>query len=162
MSDKKNENKNIIWIVPEYEKHERGKNWYITASIATLILLLFSFFTANFLFSVIIIIFSIIIILNDGQNPGKVKILLSHEGVSVGKKFYDYGELKNFSIVFKPKEDIKNLYIEFKSAIKHRLSIPLSKQDPLLIHEYLLKYLPEDLDRTDQPLSESLAKIFKL
>ncbi len=162
MSKNKKVNKNISWIVPEYETHERSKNWYILSSITALLLLLFAFFTANFLFAVIIIISAIVIILNDGQNPGKVRIILSDEGISIGKKFYDYDELDNFSIIFKPKAGIKNLYFEFKSAIRHRISIHLEKTDPLLVREYLLKYLTEDLERKDQPLSENLAKIFKI
>ena len=152
----------ISWQVPEYDRHERTKLWYIIAIIITLLLLLFSLFTANFLFAVIIIVAALVVILHDGREPEKVKVSLTDEGIVVGRKFYDYDEIKNFSIVYKPRQEIKNLYFEFKSAIKHRLSIPLENMNPLSIRENLLKYLEEDLDRTDQPLSEGLAKLFKL
>jgi hypothetical protein len=110
----------------------------------------------------IIIVISIIIILNDGQKPMTVNFSITDEGVMIGKKFYDYDELKNFSVIYKPRRDIKNLYFEFKNPIKQRLSIPLMDQDPLKIRKYLLKYLEEDLERTDPPLSENLARLFKL
>jgi len=91
-----------------------------------------------------------------------VKISLTEEGIIVGRKFYDYDEFKNFSIVYKPKQETKSLYFEFNNSLRPRLSIPLKKMNPLLIRKNLLKYLPEDLDRTDRPLSEELGKLFKL
>lgn len=152
----------IGWQIPEYEKHKRTKLWYVMIIIIALALLLFAFFTKNFLFAVIIIMAGFVIILHDGREPELVKITVTDEGIIVGRKFYDYDEIKDFSIVYKPSQGIKNLYFEFKSAVRHRLSIPLLGMNPLQIREYLLKYLPEDLERTDQPLSEGLARLFKL
>ena len=152
----------IGWEVPEYDKHERTKAWYITASIIAVLLLLYSFWTANFLFAVIIIITSLVIILHDGREPDMVRFSITDEGVVIGRKFYDFDEIKDFAIVYKPKQGVKNLYFEFKNALKHRLSIPLQDMNPLPIRENLLKYLKEDLERTDQPTSEGLAKILKL
>jgi len=169
MAEQKNTTQNIdygdaiiSWKIPEFDKHERTKNWYVTASIAALVLLLYSFISANFLFAVIIIIVALVIILNEGKDPDKIKVSLTDEGIIVGRKFYDYDEIENFSIIYKPRREIKNLYFEFKSALRHRLSIPLENMNPMKIREILLKYLKEDLERTDQPLSEALAKFFKL
>jgi len=52
--------------------------------------------------------------------------------------------------------------MEFKNPIKPRLSIPLRSLDPLTIRNYLVKYLDEDLERTEPPLSEQLTKRLKL
>lgn len=152
----------MSWQVPEFEVHERTNLWYVVASIIGIALLAFSFFTANFLFAVIIIIAALIIILNAGKNPDLVKFLIGSEGLIIGKKFIDYDEIKNFAVVYKPAFDFKNLYFEFKSPIRHRLSIPLGDINPLKVRENLLKYLTEDLERTDPPLSERLARLFKL
>ena len=152
----------ISWAVPEYEKHERSKNWYIGAVIVAIGLMIYAFLTSNFLFFGIILIAAFVFILNDKQEPAWVNVALTDEGVIIGKRFYDYDELKDFSVMYKPKQDLKNLYFEFKSAVKQRLSIPLLDQDPIAIRKHLLKYLQEDLERTDRPASESLAKMFKL
>lgn len=152
----------IGWAVPEYEKHERPKSWYIAASIVAVLLLIYSFWTANFLFAVIIIVASLVIILHDGREPDLVRFSITDEGIIIGRKFYDFDEIKDFSIVYKPKQGVKNLYFEFKNSLKHRLSIPLQDKNPLKIREELLKYLKEDLDRTDQPASEGIAKLLKL
>jgi len=150
------------WETPEYEKHDRTKLWYILAIIVAFLLLLFAFLTGNFLFAVIIIITALVTILHDGREPDMVKIALTDEGVVVGRKFYDYDEFKDFAIVYKPKQGVKNLYFEFKNVLRPRLSIQLGNMNPLPIRENLLKYLSEDLEQTDQHLSEALGKLFKL
>lgn len=152
----------ISWEVPEYDTHDRTRNWYYVAGVIGVLLLVYSVITSNFLFAGIIIIAALVIILTDGKEPQKVQIRLTDEGVEVGRKFYDYDEIKDFAIVYKPKMGVKNLYFEFKTVTKPRLSIPLLDRDPLIIRDKLLKYLQEDLERTDQPLSEGLAKMFKL
>ena len=150
------------WLVPEYDKHERNRLWYIIAGAVALLLMLYAFLSGNFLFAVIIIVVALVVILHDGREADIVKISLTDEGVAVGRKFYDYDEFKDFAVIYKPKIGVKNLYFEFKNTLRPRLSIPLIDMNPLPIRENLLKYLPEDLERTDQPLSEGLAKLFKL
>ena len=152
----------VSWQVPEYEKHQRSQTWYILASIIGLLFVFYSIYTRNFLFAVIIIVVALIIILHDSREPDLVKVSLTSEGIILGRKFYDYDEIKDFSIVYKPRQGVKNLYFEFKNVVRQRLSISLENINPLSIRENLLKYLPEDLDRTDHPLSERLAKMFKL
>ena len=155
-------NKIVGWGIPEYNKHQRTQRWYIISAIVGILFIIYSFFTGNFLFAAIVIIGALVIMIHDSQDPMIINFSITDEGLIVGKKFYDYDVIKDFSIVYKPNQDIKNLYFEFKNAIKPRLSIPLDNMDPLPIRENLLKYLPEDLERTDQPLSEALAKLFKL
>lgn len=154
--------KTINWKIPEYEKHKRSKKWYIIALSSSFLLLIYSFLSSNFLFAVIIVVASIIITLNDGQNPKNVNFLITNEGLKIGRKFYDFDKIKNFTIIYKPKKNIKNLYFEFKNTISPRISIPLKDKNPLKIRKYLLKYLSEDLEKTEEPLSENLAKFFKL
>ena len=98
------------WRVDEYEKRARSKKWYILAAVAAFLMMLFSFFTSDFLFAVIIVIAVLIFILHSGHEPDQVKISLTEEGIMVGRNFYDYDDIKNFAVVFKPRKDVKNLY----------------------------------------------------
>jgi len=159
---KKEDGEIINWTVSEIEKYEKNKGWYLLAGIITIAILIYSFITANFLFAVIIIIAAIVVILNEGREPEKIKFTITDEGVKVGKKFTDYDELKNFSIIYRPRRDIKRLYFEFKNGLRPRISIYLDNINPLKIREILLKYLPEDLERENEPLSESLSRFFKI
>jgi len=150
------------WIIPEYDKHERSRFWYIGASIASGLALIYAFWTSNFLFAVIIIIAATIIILNDNREPEKIKFALTSEGLVINNKFIDFDDLKNFSIIYKPSYGVKKLYFEFKNVLRPRLSIYLDNMNPLPIREILLNYLPEDLERENEPLSEQLGRLFKI
>ena len=150
------------WLVPEFEKHSRPRSWYIAASAGAIVMMLFAFFTANFLFAIIIIVTALIIILHDGQEPRLVRVKITDNGIAVGRDFYEYDAIKDFSVIHKPKYGIKNLYLNFKNIMRHRLSIPLDGIKPLQIRNILLQYLPEDLERTDPPISESISRFLKI
>jgi hypothetical protein len=164
----------LRWSVPEYKKHDRGRNWYIIAGVFVLFCLFFSFFafqswrlvflglSSNFLFALIIVLVTMVMIINDSQPPLMVDIELGPEGVKVGQQFYDYDDLKNFAVLYKPKQSLKNLYFDFKASMHPRLSIPLRRMDALTVRNFLVRYLTENLDRTDPPLSEQLTKLLKL
>ncbi|MDD3285656.1 MAG: hypothetical protein PHG95_03430 [Patescibacteria group bacterium] len=173
--DSQDKGKNFIqWQVPEYKKPERGKHWYLLAAIFVIICLFFSFFTisgwhivflgakSNFLFALIILISMAIMTVHDSQEPRMVTVKLEPEGIQIGRRFYDYDEIKQFCVLYKPKQSIKNLYLEFSNKMLPRLAIPLRRQDPLTVRNYLVRYLNEDLERIAPPLSEELTKLFKL
>jgi uncharacterized membrane protein YobD (UPF0266 family) len=159
----------ISWQIPEYEKHERDKRWYIIAGSIAAFFALISVITPNWffdkpnvLFLGIIVIGSMVIYLNDKTEPNMLRIVLADEGIVFGHVFYDYDEIKDFSVLYKPAQDLNHLYVEFKNATKLRLSINLMDQDPVLVRKFLLQYLPEDLERINRPTSETLVKMLKL
>jgi hypothetical protein len=163
----------LSWEIPEYKKIEKSKKWYIIVGLLIFLIIFFNFFTisqwrlvflgpdSNYLFSLIIVIAFGIMLINESQEPMILKFSLTPEGVEVGKTFYDYDEFKHFYVIYKPKQSVKHLYLEFNN-IRPRLSIPLRRMDALTVRNYLLKYLDEDLERIDQPLSEQLTRILKL
>lgn len=174
MSNDSNSKNFIQWQVPEYHRHKRGRNWYILATLFVIIALFFSFFTisswqivflgakSNFLFALIIFMSMAIMIIHDSQEPRLITVKLNPDGIYIGRRFYDYDAVKKFCVLYKPKQSVKNLYLEFNNKMLPRLSVPLRSQDPLNVRNYLVRYLEEDLDRVAPPLSEGLTKLFKL
>lgn len=152
----------IYWEIPEYIKHDHTRNWYVAAGVIVIGMMIYALMSHNYLFLGILFLGAFITIMNDLGHPRMLTVILSDEGIRVGKSFYDYDEIRNFSVIYKPKDEVKNVYIEFKSPIKQRLSLPLMDQNPLAVREALLRFLPEDLERINRPTSESLAKLLKL
>ncbi len=152
----------ISWEVPEYQAKEKTGKWYLVAGGLGMAMLIWALLTANFLFALIIIIGTTMLILIEEEKHRRVEIILSTEGIWVGKNFYDYDEFKNFSIVYKPKQGVKNLYFEFNSFFKHRITIPLKDTNPIKVRDILSDFLEEDTSRTNPPLSEQLSQIFRL
>ncbi len=180
----KPENDVISWKVKEYVGSPKSRNWYIMATIAGILMIAYAIFTSNYIFALIIVFGAILIILTDKSNSSTMEVVISDEGVRVGKEFYLYEQLDNFFMVYRPDNGIKNLYVEFKrfarpqvsevakswkhewllwlvNMIRTRLSIPLDDMNPLPIREKLLNYLKENEERTDIPLSEKLTEVLK-
>jgi len=167
MANEENKNinygpKEISWKIDEVNKHPKSKRWYIIASTIAVALIVYAIIDRNYFFALIIIISSGLIVFYDNEPAKEVDLTLKYDGVEIAKKFFPYETMINFYIVYRPKEDIKKLFFEFKNPIKHRLSIPLKNQNPVEIRDYLLQYLDEDLEKEHEPLSEGLAKIFRL
>jgi hypothetical protein len=152
----------IKWEIPEYEKHEKDRRWYIIAAIIALALIAYAVFTRNYLFALIIVIIGFIIITRDGQDPIVVTFSLESTGVGVGQRFYSYDTFKDFAVVYRPQDNIRGLYLNFKNTMRPHLAIPLKQANPVQVRNYLLQFLTEDLERNDAPLSEGLSKLLRL
>ena len=162
MNEENNQENIINWQIPEYDSPKRNKKWYIIAIVIILAILAYSVITANYLFTIIMLIGSFMMFYYDRKEAPLIDFVLEEEGIVIGNKFYDYDEIKNFSIVYKPKENIKNLYLTFNNNLRNRITIPLMDQDPLSVRRYILQYVDEDLDRNHEPVSESISRILKL
>jgi hypothetical protein len=149
------------WSVKEYEKFDRGRRWYVLMAIIAIALIAYAVISANYLFALIIVLFGIIILLQEMNEPMEVDFAISETGIVVGTNYFPFSELEKYWIIYNPPE-IKTLYFEPKNIIKHRLSIPLLDADPLLIRSYLNQYLLEDLETEQEPLSDRLGRLFKM
>ncbi len=149
------------WSVKEYEEHDRERRWYVVMGSLGLGLIAFALITANYLFALIIVLFGILLYLHDLQTPLEIYFAITDTGIIVGKKFYRYSEIKNFWIIYTPPH-VQNLYFGLGGMVKHRLQIPLLDFDPRPIREYLRQYLNEDLEQEEEPLSDRIARVFKL
>jgi len=153
----------LIWQIPEYQQHNRSTRWYIIFFSIVGTLIIYSIFVAqNFLFALILIMSTSVTIIQDRDKPRKVNVVIGENGIMLGNRFYDYGEFDSFSVVYKPNQDIKKLYLSFQDSLRPYLIIPLEDQDPLMIREVLSVYVAEDQERSDELLSESVSKILKI
>ena len=149
------------WSVKEYERHERGKNWYVAMSLVGLLLVVDGVVSGNYLFALITVLFGIILFMQDMVEPMEVYFALTNTGIVVGKKYYRYSELNNFWIIYNP-PFTKNLYFGQNSILRHRIQVPLYDFDPRPIREYLVQYLQEDLEQEEEPLSDRMSRIMKI
>jgi hypothetical protein len=178
----KNESNIISWKISEKNNKKKTLKWYLLFGTIGLIMFIYAVTTGNLFFS-IILVFAGFLLLTEKTEKQSFEIILSEQGVLVGKEFYFYNQLQDFFIIYRPEEGIKNLYIHFKrfsrpnlpdnepkgfswlifliNFFRSRFSIPLEDMNPLLIRKNLLKYLKENTERTDIPLSERLSNLFR-
>jgi hypothetical protein len=149
------------WQHQDYVVYQKDWRWYALSATLLVIAVAWTFWDANYLFGLFLIIFYLTVLLYENRPPEVVDFIVTPLGIRSGKRFYYWREIDHFYIVYKA-EGIKNLYLEFKNPINGRLIIPLDGQDAVALRDYLLKYLREDLDREAEPLSEQLRRLLKL
>ena len=151
----------LTWEVDEYPRHTRSRRWYLVAGVLGLGLILYAVLTADFLFAVIILMSGIIMLATSFAEPKRIEIILTTLGAVVGNKFYDYRGVRDFSIAYNPPA-VKNLYMDFHSALNPLLSIPLEDTDPNEVRDCLGAFCRENLNRTDESLTDRLRRVYKL
>jgi len=149
------------WNIFEYEENNRPKSWLIFMLILAFALVIYSVFTNNFLFSLIIILFSIIVFLQSIQRPIKIPFIITNLGIIVNNRFYRYSELSEFYIIYEPKEEIKMLFIETQ-GLKPKIRVPLMDQNPLEVRNKLENFLEENLEKEEEPITDYIARKWKL
>jgi hypothetical protein len=148
------------WEIESIDKYERSLIWYIVAGVIGAALLVYSVWTANFLFAVIVLMFAVITIINEMKNQVLIECKIMENGVMLGTQHYHWKEIENFWIVYQPPE-IKNIYFEL-GGVRPRLSIHLQDQNPNKIREFLRKCVKEDLEREQEPISEYIGRVLKI
>lgn len=151
----------VAWEVDEYEKHDRPLRWYLVMSVVAVTLMVYALFTANFLFAVIILMIGIIAYLSGFREPDKLTVIITDAGLVIGKRFYPFKDLTDFSIAYEPPH-VKILYVQCKSVWHPLLSIPMEDVDPNDVRESLLPYLFENLERTEETLTDLISRVYKL
>lgn len=149
------------WNVSEYQQHERSSRWYLTSGVIGGLLLLYSLISGNYLFTLVVVLFGIILFLQDAKPPMDVFFAITEAGIIVGELYYPFKEITSYWIVYNPPE-VKTIYFTTKNVLKHRLQVNLLDNDPLPIRDFLNQFLLEDVDKEEEPLSDRLSRVFKL
>lgn len=149
------------WNIPEFEKYDRSIFWYVSFGLLGFFCLIYGLWTANFLFVLIIIIAAFIIYIQEKTEAAQIKCLITSKGVKLGAKFYLYGDIKQFWIIYDPPA-VKKLYFSFRNILSPHLVISLKSQNPIKIREILLQFLEEDLEKEKEPFSESFSRWAKI
>jgi hypothetical protein len=151
----------LEWEVHEYPEHQRSRRWYIFASVAGVALILYALATVNYLFAVIILMIGVITLLSTFVPPDRVWVTITNTGVVVDDMYYDFEAIKEFSIVYDPPH-AKILYLEFHGVMHPLMSVPLEDQDPNTIRELLLPFCAENLERSEENLTDMMRRLYKL
>lgn len=151
----------LSWHFPEFEKYDRTPTWYIIFFAIAGLLLVYAILTVSFLFAVIIVMCTIIILFWHRKEPTELDINVMEAGIEIGNKFYMYKEIKSFFIIYEPPH-VQTLFIQLKTHTKPRISVPLNGQNPVKVRDLLLNFIEEDIDKNDEPGSDFLIRALKL
>lgn len=149
------------WSIPEYEQYERGTLWYVAAGVVVGLLIVYSYWSQNFLFGIIIGLTAVILFLRHYYQPQEVECSIDNEGITVGERRYDFGELDYFRVVEVPNIHTI-LYLHKKRGWHSEFPLKIDGIDPQELRLYLLNFLDEHEGHRNENMWESLARFLKL
>lgn len=152
----------LTWSFLEFEHHERSFLWYMAAVPVGLAMLVWTLFQQSYLFAVIIVIASFILARQHRAGPKMLTLRITEDGIDIaGRHFYLFRDLQSFWMVYDPPRT-KRLFFTFKGGFRPTLAVALEDMNPLDVRRALAQYIPEDLEREDEPTLEALARLLKL
>ena len=149
------------WNFKEFDGAPKSSAWYLWYGIIAALLVIVAVFTDNFLFAIIIVLFSLIVFLHDWKGPDQIEFKFTPEALHLGDKKYPLKDINEFWIAYQP-PNVEKVFFDFNSSLRPVLGIPLEGNNPLHVREVLLEYLSENLENEDEPLSDGLARMLKL
>ncbi|MDP3993805.1 MAG: hypothetical protein U1C57_00770 [Candidatus Doudnabacteria bacterium] len=146
----------ISWSAPEYQHYPKSLGWFIFLFLAGAGLTLYFLLQKDFLTSILFALLFIIIYFFSKAKPRTLHITLDRQGIKINNNRLPYSQIKKFWIVYDPPE-VKILNFETLAYLNRYLTLQLESQDPVNIRQFLLSYLPEDLDGGEQ-FSDKLSR----
>ncbi len=150
----------MSWEAWDFPRTERSKRWYIIASILGLFLILYALFTNNFIFGVIILMFAVIMLMQDLKKPARLAVHVTTKGLVFGNEFYKFEDIRDFSLTYDPPH-INTLYVTFHGGLNPMISIGLEDLNPNEIRQLLLPFIFENLEREGESLTDVLHRVYK-
>lgn len=146
------------WMVPEYTRHDHGRQWYAGLAVVALLCLIFAWWTVNYIFAVLVVMVAIVLIVKHNQDPLVLPMSIYSDGIEVHEQFYPYKDLHKFWIIFEPKDGVKTLYFSFRNQWWPRMPVALMDQNPVAVRKLLLQFLEEDLARESEPTTDYIGR----
>ncbi len=151
----------LSWNFPEFDPNPRSHRWYLWFGVLATLLVALGALRDNFLFSIMVVLVSLIIFLRNWRKPGQIHFAFTPQGVQVGRNFYPMKDITEFWIAYRP-PSVETLYFEFNSVWRPTLAVPLNGNNPLQVREVLLQYLAENLEKDEEPFADAMARVLRL
>lgn len=151
----------ISWETWEFPPHERSTRWYTAMITIGVLLIIYAIWTSNPLFALILVMIGVMFLINSMHQPKRVAVHITTEGIVFGERFWNYDEIRDFALVYKP-PIASVLYIDFKAWWLPPQGIELEGANPLMIREVLSPVLDENFAREDEVLTDIIQKVYKL
>lgn len=150
----------ISWSAPEYQRHEKGRTWFMIAGVFVLMLCVYFILTDSASAAIAFILLAAVYFLVHRSEVKELNIEINELGIRVGNKQYLYAQLQNFWIIYNP-PNFTTLNFQSNTKIAKQIVIQLGTQDPSPIRRYLRQQLPEVEGRSES-FWDILLRILKI
>ena len=99
-------------------------------------------FFHDIIFTCVLALSAFVLLLNTTKPHRPSTIGIHATGISIDDNHHRFADMRSFWIHYYPPH-LKELTVEFKKGLTHRLHIPLKNQNPLEIRQVMVSYVPE-------------------
>ncbi|OGF02211.1 MAG: hypothetical protein A3G07_02295 [Candidatus Doudnabacteria bacterium RIFCSPLOWO2_12_FULL_47_12] len=149
----------LAWTAPEFVHYPKSKIWFFVLGVAGSLLVVYFLFQRDFLTGMMFVLLLAMAFLFAKSKPRQINIALTAQGIKLNDTLLPYKQVKVFWMIYQPPE-VKTLNFETSAYLNRFLTLQLEDQDPVLVRNFLLEYLPEDLDREER-LSDKISRTLK-
>ena len=90
----------ISWSAAEYIEHDRSRRWYLMLVVgATVLALVAIFLLKDWIFAVLIVVMSVVVVMFAKRPPHEINYTLTQEGLLIGQKFFAMDSFRSFGLV---------------------------------------------------------------
>lgn len=149
----------ISWVAPEFVHYPKSRLWFFVLLAAAALLVGYFSWQKEFLTAVLFAVLFLTVFYFSRAKPREFHIEIDKTGIKLNASRIRFSALKSFWIIYEPPE-VKTLNFETTAYLNRFLTLQIENEDPVAIRFFLLKYLPEDLDR-GETMSDILARKLK-
>jgi hypothetical protein len=147
----------LEWEADEYEFRPKGNKWFRNVGIAALVLFIFALVTQNWFFAILVAVATFVVFLYAVRPPKRVYCAITVEGIRIGRRVFDFHDLRSFWIFYSP-YGAKEASIESKKTVMPYIRMPLGEIDPVAVRDQLLRFIKEE--QHEESLADIIAHYF--
>jgi hypothetical protein len=132
----------LEWEAPNFNHREKTTDWYWSLGLLGLIIIGFSLWLKNYLFSFLILIGTFTLLLNGGRRPELIKHGFNQQGIVVGEHLYPWPTLESYWIETRGHE--VKLFIHSNKSWQPVVDIALGQMNVEVINNFLEKKLKKE------------------
>ena len=152
------ENKITTWHSREFVYYEKSTGWYITFTAIILMLIAYNIFLKDYFAALTFFLIGLATWYFAQIKPSIVEVSISDKGIYFDETHIPYASIKRFWIVHHQKA--KALHLETTAYLNRFMVIQLEDQDPEVIRDILIEFIPQTPDN-EETLTRRLARKFK-
>ena len=148
----------ISWQHHEHHHVEKSTDWFWTVGIIAVGGMFLSIFFSNYLFAIIIFLFTAISFMMVRKPPQLLTFEISRKGIRVGHILYPFSILESFWVEDTEFDD--KILFRSKKSMSPFIILPFDSMqtNPEMLRDYLLDYLDEE--ELEEPLHQIIMEWF--
>ncbi|MBW7954739.1 hypothetical protein H3C61_02915 [Candidatus Gracilibacteria bacterium] len=139
---------------------QRGNLWYIIALSIIIGLVVWGFFTRQYIFSILVILVTGVYFFVENNSESLITVQVTNLGIKVNNFFYDFSKIENYSIIYSGENAIL-LRLELGKKGLRYLNLQIDNNIALNLKQILPNFLNEN-ENGELTFNEKIIKLLKL